>query len=76
MGEAWVLVNTAARESPLLTLPDAGPCGCALSSAVNPDLWVSRFGHQVQADDFASGVRALMADSPLAKGRGMRIHEA
>jgi glycosyltransferase involved in cell wall biosynthesis len=69
LSEAWVLVNTAARESLPLTFLEAAAHGCALLSAVNPDQWVSRFGQQVQADDFASGVRALMADSPLAKGR-------
>lgn len=69
LSEAWVLVNTAAREALPLTFPEAAAHGCALLSAVNPDQWVSRFGQHVPTYDFASGVRALMADSPLTKGR-------
>jgi hypothetical protein len=68
LGDAWVLVISAARESRPLTFLDAAAYGCALLSAMNPDWWVSRFGQQVEADDFASGLRALMAASP-AKGR-------
>jgi glycosyltransferase involved in cell wall biosynthesis len=69
LSDAWVLVNTSAREALPLSFLEAAAHGCALLSAVNPDQWVSRFGQYVQGDDFASGVRALMADSPLVKGR-------
>jgi glycosyltransferase involved in cell wall biosynthesis len=66
---AWALVNTSARESLALTFLEAAAHGCALLSGIDPDQWVSRFGQQVQNDDFASGLRALMADSPIDKGR-------
>jgi len=66
---AWALVNTSARESLALTFLEAAAHGCALLSGIDPDQWVSRFGQQVQNDDFASGLRTLMADSPIDKGR-------
>ncbi len=69
LSESWVLVNTAARESLPLTLLEASAHGCALLSAVDPDQWISRFGKPVRGDDFATGLRELMAESPIDKGR-------
>lgn len=66
---AWALVNTSARESLALTFLEAAAHGCALLSGIDPDQWVSRFGQHVQNDDFASGLRTLMANSPIDKGR-------
>jgi hypothetical protein len=70
LGEAWVLVTTAAREGLPLTFLEAGPYGRAPLSAVNPDLMVSRFGQQVEAE-----LHALMA-APRDRPRGLRIREA
>jgi glycosyltransferase involved in cell wall biosynthesis len=69
LSAAWVLVNTAARESLPLTFLEAAAHGCALLSAFDPEQLVSRFGEQVRGDDFGSGLRALMEKSPIDKGR-------
>jgi glycosyltransferase involved in cell wall biosynthesis len=69
LANSWVLVNTSARESLPLTFLEAAAHGCALLSGMSADEWVTRFGVRVQNDDFASGLRALMADSPIDKGR-------
>lgn len=65
---AWALVNTAARESLPLTFLEAAAHGCALLSAEDPEHLVSRFGERVHHDDFESGLRAMMAGSPIEKG--------
>lgn len=69
LSEAWALVNTSARESLPLTFLEAAAHGCALVSGMDPDQWVSRFGMRVRGDDFATGLRELMAESPIDKGR-------
>ncbi len=66
---AWALVNTAARESLPLTFLEASAHGCALLSAVDAEQLVSRFGQPVRDDDFESALLALMAGSPIDKGR-------
>ena len=69
LSETWVLVSTAAREGLPLTFLEAAAHGCAILSAVDPDQFATRFGRVVRNDDFASGLQALLADSPLEKGR-------
>jgi glycosyltransferase involved in cell wall biosynthesis len=74
LSETWALVNTAAREGLPLTFLEVAAYGGAIVSAVDPDGFASRFGQRVRGDDFAGAVRALMADSPLEKGRLARDH--
>jgi glycosyltransferase involved in cell wall biosynthesis len=69
LSAAWVLVNTAARESLPLTFLEAAAHGCALLSAIDPEQLVSCFGERVHDDDFEEGLGALMAKSPIDKGR-------
>lgn len=72
LSDSWALVSTAAREGLPLTFLEAAAYGCAIVSAVDPDGFATRFGVQVQDDDFAAGLRRLLADSPLEKGRRAR----
>jgi glycosyltransferase involved in cell wall biosynthesis len=58
--ESWILVNTAAREGLPNAFIEAAAHGCAILSAVDPDGFASRFGRQVQDDDFAAGLQALL----------------
>jgi glycosyltransferase involved in cell wall biosynthesis len=69
LSDTWVFVSTAAREGLPLAFLEASAYGCAILSAVNPDQFATRFGRQVQEDDFASALKALLADSPLEKGK-------
>jgi glycosyltransferase involved in cell wall biosynthesis len=74
LSETWALVNTAAREGLPLTFLEAAAYGCAIVSAVDPDEYASRFGQPVHGDDFAAALRALMTNSPLAKGQRAHAH--
>ncbi|MGH6824136.1 glycosyltransferase family 4 protein [Methyloceanibacter sp.] len=60
--EAWVLINTAAREGLPLTFIEAAANGCAILSACNPDGYASNFGYHVTDGDFARGLDVLLAD--------------
>jgi glycosyltransferase involved in cell wall biosynthesis len=62
LSEAWVLVNTAAREGLPLTFIEAAANGCAILSACNPDGYASNFGHHVTDGDFARGLEVLLAN--------------
>lgn len=72
LSETWALVSTAAREGLPLTFLEAAAYQCAIVSAVDPDGFATQFGVQVKDDDFASGVRQLLQDSPMEKGRRAR----
>ena len=69
LSDTWVFVSTAAREGLPLTFLEAAAYGCSILSVVNPDDFATRFGAQVHNDDFASALRELLANSPLAKGQ-------
>jgi glycosyltransferase involved in cell wall biosynthesis len=60
--EAWVLVNTAKREGLPTTFIEALAHGCSLLSHVNPLGLAERFGYHAAADDFDSGLQALLRD--------------
>jgi glycosyltransferase involved in cell wall biosynthesis len=66
--QAWVFVNTAAREGLPLTFLEAAAHGCAILSAVNPDGFAERFGVHVTDDDFAGGVRRILDADPETRG--------
>jgi glycosyltransferase involved in cell wall biosynthesis len=62
LSQAWVLINTAAREGLPLTFIEAAANGCAILSACNPDGYASNFGHHVTDGDFARGLELLLAN--------------
>ena len=69
LSDTWAFVSTAAREGLPLSFLEAAAYGCAILSVVDPDRFATRFGRQVKDDDFGSALRALLGESPLAKGR-------
>ena len=60
--KAWILVNTSAREGLPYTFVEAAAWGCAILSCMNPDRFSERFGCFVRDDDFAQGMRWLLAE--------------
>ena len=56
------MVNTAAREGLPNPFLEAAAHRCAILSAVDPDGFASRFGRRVEGDDFAAGLRWLLAE--------------
>ena len=60
LDEAWILVNTSAKESLPVSFVEAAGRGCAILSRVDPDGFSSRFGCVVRNDDFASGLAYLL----------------
>lgn len=74
LSRAHVFVNTAAREGLPLTFLEAAAHGCAILSAVNPDGFAERFGVHVTDDDFASGVRRILAADPRSLGEQARSY--
>jgi glycosyltransferase involved in cell wall biosynthesis len=74
LGESWILVNTAAREGLPNVFLEAAAHRCAILSAVDPDGFSSRFGYKVEADDFAAGLKVLLAND-LWRQRGMAGYE-
>ena len=61
LGESWIIMNTSAREGLPNSMIEAAAHRCAVLSAVNPDDFAVNFGYHVQDDDFARGLRALLA---------------
>ena len=59
--KSWILINPAAREGLPNAYIEAAAHGCAILSAVDPDNFTSRFGCHVTDDDFAAGLRSLLA---------------
>lgn len=59
-GSSWILINTAAREGLPNSFIEGAAHRCAILSSVDPDEFPSRFGHYVQNDDFAAGLRYLL----------------
>lgn len=60
--EAWVLVNTSAREGLPYTFIEAAAFGCSILSSLDPEGFASRFGAYVQDGDFKTGLSRLLAD--------------
>lgn len=63
LSSAWVLVNTSLREGLPRSFMEAAACGCAILSRVDPDGFASRFGFRADHDNFAEGLRILLADN-------------
>jgi len=62
LSSAWVLVNTSLREGLPRSFMEAAACGCAILSRVDPDDFASRFGFRADHDNFADGLRWLLAN--------------
>ena len=77
LSEAWVLVNSAAREGLPLTFIEAAAYRCAILSASDPDGYASNFGYHVTNGDFARGLDWLLTNEHwrLAGERG-HLHVA
>ena len=75
LSEAWILINTAAREGLPLTFIEVAANGCAILSSCNPDGYASNFGHHVTDGDFARGLDVLLAgDTWRMAGERARAH--
>lgn len=75
LSEAWILINTAAREGLPLTFIEAAANGCAILSACNPDGYASNFGYHVTDGDFERGLDVLLAgDTWRMAGERARTH--
>lgn len=60
--EAWILINTSAREGLPNAFIEAVCHKCAILSSLNPDNFTTRFGYHVQDDDFERGLDYLLKD--------------
>jgi glycosyltransferase involved in cell wall biosynthesis len=60
LSQSWILVNTALREGLPRSFLEAAAFKCAILSRVDPEGFASKFGHRVQNDDFAGGLRRLL----------------
>ncbi len=74
LSESWILVNTALREGLPRSFLEAAYFRCAILSRVDPDGFASRFGRRVDNDDFAEGLRSLLAQDAW-RGRGEAAYE-
>jgi glycosyltransferase involved in cell wall biosynthesis len=59
--QAWILVNTSAREGLPSSFIEAAAWGTAILSGLDPEEFASRFGEYVRDRDFASGLETLLA---------------
>lgn len=62
LSQSWILVNTALREGLPRSFLEAASFKCAILSRVDPDGFASRFGHRVENEDFAGGLRLLLKE--------------
>jgi glycosyltransferase involved in cell wall biosynthesis len=74
LARSWILVNTALREGLPRTFLEAAYHKCAILSRVDPDGFASRFGWRVDDDDFAKGLRSLLAGDAWRK-HGEEAHD-
>lgn len=77
LSSVWVLVNTSIREGLPRSFMEAAACGCTILSRVDPDGFASRFGFRADHDNFAEGLRWLLAnDRWRALGQAAREYVA
>lgn len=62
LSSAWILVNTSLREGLPRSFMEAAACGCAILSRVDPDCFATSFGFRAAEDNFAEGLRWLLAN--------------
>jgi glycosyltransferase involved in cell wall biosynthesis len=69
LSDAWILINTSAREGLPTAMLEALAHRCALLSHINTDHIASRFGFHAGDGDLAAGLEALLcADAWREKG--------
>lgn len=73
LSRSWILVNTALREGLPRSFLEAASFKCAILSRVDPDGFASRFGHRVEDDHFAAGLRLLLQDGSWRR-KGEEAH--
>ena len=61
LSESWILVNTSIREGLPTSFLEGLANKCALLSSVNPGGATEQFGRYVADDDFATGLKELLA---------------
>lgn len=59
--KSWIMINTATREGLPNAFIEAASHKCAILSFVNPDHFSSEFGCHAEKDDFAEGLKYLLA---------------
>jgi glycosyltransferase involved in cell wall biosynthesis len=70
LSEAWIHINTAAREGLPNSFIEAAGHHCAILSFVNPEEFASKFGYHAGRNDFQKGLEWLLAnDHWIEKGR-------
>ncbi len=75
LGQSWVFVNTALREGLPNSFIEAAAHSCAILASVDPDGFCSQFGHRVEQDDFAGGLKQLLNnDQWRNRGEAGRKH--
>lgn len=69
-GDAWILLNTSAREGLPVTFIEAAVRGCAILSTVNPDNFAIDFGYYASSpNDLEEGLSILISnDNWRSKG--------
>ena len=65
--EAWIYINTSIREGLPNSFIEAAGHQCAILSHVDPDLFASSYGRQVDADSFSEGLDWLLEDQRWRK---------
>lgn len=62
LARSWVLVNCSAREGLPTAFVEAAAHGCAVLACLDPDGFVTRFGHQAPPSSLEAGLRSLLND--------------
>ncbi len=62
LAEAWIHINTAAREGLPNSFIEAAGHHCAILSYVNPESFASRFGYHAAQNNFREGLEWLLSD--------------
>jgi glycosyltransferase involved in cell wall biosynthesis len=79
--ESWALVNTSIREALPVSFLEALAHETPIISGLDPDGLTSRFGYLVADDEYADGLRRMLADGGrrergmLGRGYAEEVHE-
>ncbi len=72
--QAWLLINTAAREALPNSFLEAAAHQCAILSFVNTDEFASNFGFHAAKDNFEEGLRYLL-ENDRWRTQGMKAYD-
>lgn len=73
--ESWALVNTSIREALPISFLEALAHETPIISGLDPDFLTSLYGYHVEGEDYAGGVRRMLADeNRLVRGGAGREH--